>query len=466
MKRVLIFTLFLLFFFESYAQRNHNGLFLHRENSAFGEVEFWIARIDTFLVTNTTNKTLYILKQMVPRDFELRLPSLGIKPGATAPIEVIYSPRTTGKFKRKLKLYHSGTNQPFYLSFKGEIIGFDEYNQLACPSFSRPNYMKPSFKMSILVLDSLTQKPIKKALLELSKGEGYQQFFTNSDGEMERTSQLGLFFIYSEAKGYYSKEIEHYFNPKRRSITITLVPKEKSIQRLDSVLIELPEISLNDNEKTILEKQNINAISYDRFPENKEENDQFPRSEFCENNVVFLIDVSSSMRGEDRLDLLKKSMIQLTHMLRSIDKVTIMTYSDESQVVLSATSAHHKDEIIKIINGLKAGGSTYGGKAIRQAYKILKNEFITGGNNQIILATDGGFNGLGKGEKQLNRLIKGKANQQMKFSSIGFGKNRRGKDMIENLSKSGEGNYLYISNEDQAKTALNNMIMIQSALKR
>ena len=73
---------------------------------------------------------------------------------------------------------------------------------------------------------------------------------------------------------------------------------------------------------------------------------------------------------------------------------------------------------------------------------------------------------MGKGEKQLNRLIKGKANQQMKFSSIGFGKNRRGKDMIENLSKSGEGNYLYISNEDQAKTALNNMIMIQSALKR
>ena len=149
-------------------------------------------------------------------------------------------------------------------------------------------------------------------------------------------------FYLLRGKGVLLKEIEHYLIQKKINYNY-IGSKRKSIQRLDSVLIELPEISLNDNEKTILEKQNINAISYDRFPENKEENDQFPRSEFCENNVVFLIDVSSSMRGEDRLDLLKKSMIQLTHMLRSIDKVTIMTYSDESQVVLSATSAHHKD---------------------------------------------------------------------------------------------------------------------------
>ena len=121
MKRVLIFTLFLLFFFESYAQRNHNGLFLHRENSAFGEVEFWIARIDTFLVTNTTNKTLYILKQMVPRDFELRLPSHGIKPGATAPIEVIYNPSITNFLQEGKKLGNKTINGRLMFVYQAQL---------------------------------------------------------------------------------------------------------------------------------------------------------------------------------------------------------------------------------------------------------------------------------------------------------------------------------------------------------
>ena len=447
------------------AQENHDGLKIHRSLSNFGEVEFWLSRVDTFSITNTTDKTIYILKQIVPRYFELKTPTLGIAPGETSQIEVIYTPQKVGKFKQKLQLYHSNSNTPFFFEFKGELKAFDEYAKLSCPSFSEPNYRKPNFNMEINVIDSLTRKPIKGALTELSKGEDFQQFYTNKDGQVKRKSHLGLFFIYTEAKGYQNKNIEHYFNPQKRSVTITLVSNKKEIKLLDEVEIDLPLIAYKDTSSHVNIKVEYAYTPLDTIPI-RDENINFPSSKYEKNNVVFLIDVSSSMRGHDRLELLKKSMIQLTYMLRSIDKVTIITYSDDAQIVLESTSADSKEEIINVIKSLKVGGSTYGGKAIRKAFKVLKEQYLVSGNNQVILATDGGFNGLGKSENQLNRFVKGKSKQGLHFSTLGFGKNKRGKDLIEALAISGSGEYLYIQTEVQAEVDLNKMIMRQSAIEK
>jgi Ca-activated chloride channel family protein len=269
-----------------------------------------------------------------------------------------------------------------------------------------------------------------------------------------------LFFIYTEADGYKSKKIEHYFNQQRREITITLVKKEIIIPPAELIVIEDKKLIIKDSLE-ILTREELVYIPQDII-QVKEENNDFPLMKFSENNIVFLIDVSSSMRGEDRLALLKKSMIQLIYMLRSVDKVTIITYSDEAQVVLSSTSAKNNEDIVSVITGLKASGSTYGGKAIRKAYKVLKQEFLIGGNNQVILATDGGFNGLGQSERQLNGLVRRKSDQGLFFSTLAFGKNKRGKELIEELSVSGRGNYLYITSEESAKKVLGEMIMEQS----
>ena len=450
----------LLYGLNSKAQLNHDGLIIHRTASTFGEVEFWVSRVDSFLVTNSTNKTIYILKQMIPRDFEFKAPNLGIAPGKTSVLEVIYDPRALGKFKERLKVYHSASKKPFYLNFEGIVKSYDSFAKMACPSFSSPSYQKQNFNMVVNVIDSLTKEPINKALVELSKGEDFQQFYTDKEGSLSRKSHLGLFFIYTEANGYKSKKIEHYFNQQRREITITLVKKEIIIPPAELIVIEDKKLIIKDSLE-ILTREELVYIPQDII-QVKEENNDFPLMKFSENNIVFLIDVSSSMRGEDRLALLKKSMIQLIYMLRSVDKVTIITYSDEAQVVLSSTSAKNNEDIVAVIAGLKASGSTYGGKAIRKAYKVLKQEFLIGGNNQVILATDGGFNGLGQSERQLNGLVRRKSDQGLFFSTLAFGKNKRGKELIEELSVSGRGNYLYITSEESAKKVLGEMIMEQS----
>ncbi|MBO73100.1 MAG: hypothetical protein CMD35_05710 [Flavobacteriales bacterium] len=461
MKSLCCFFFAFVSLFELKSQINHDGLKLHRTLSNFGEVELWVSRIDSFLVTNTSKKTIFILKQLIPRGFELKTPNSGILPGESSVIEVIYNPSAKGKFKEKLKLYHSESNQPFFYEFRGEVKSFDPYSDIACPSFSNSNFRKLSFDVEIKVIDSISKKPLNKALIELGKGENYQQFYTNKEGLSNRKLDLGLFFVHIEFEGYESKSIQHYFNPKRRTVTITLVPKTKKDEPFSEIHINVISPSLLDTNSEELAKPEYSYIPLKETSENVE-NENFPIAKFEENNIVFLIDVSASMRGEDRLELLKKSMIQLTYMLRSVDKVTIITYSDDCQVVLSSTSAKNKNEIIKVIQGLEAGGTTFGGKAIRQAYKTLKKGYIQHGNNQIILATDGGFNGLGKSEERLYSFVKSKASKGMYLSALGYGKNKRGKQLIENLSNSGKGKYIYIESEKQANVEVNQMIMEQS----
>lgn len=455
-----VFVILLFFATVCFSQTNHKGLFLQRTVSNFGEVQFWVSRVDTFEVTNNTSKTIYILRQKQPRDFEVRIPRMGIDPGKTEVIEVIYKPRSKGKFSEKLKLYHSGSLLPFIYEFKGEINAFDSYAEMSCPSFSNSIKKINEFDMKITIVDSISGKPIENALIELGKGEDYQQFYSNDKGFLKQKSGIGLFFIYTEMKGYKSKSIEHYFNPMRKEIKITMVPLMNAVN-IDEIALDPKKIPVLDLEKEIIKKEVLQSSGLDSSFKNNEKL-EFPESKYLENNIVFLIDVSSSMRGKDRLDLLKKSMIQLTYMLREIDKVTIITYSDESKVVLRTKSAIEKEEIIGVINSLKASGSTYGGKAIRKAYKILESEFLNNGNNQIILATDGGFNGLGRSEGQLKRLVKRKADKGLYFSTLAFGNNKRGKELINQLSHQGGGIYRYIKTEEDAETKLNLMIMKQS----
>lgn len=168
-------------------------------------------------------------------------------------------------------------------------------------------------------------------------------------------------------------------------------------------------------------------------------------------NLVFLIDVSGSMSDENKLPLLKKSFKYLVDQLRPEDRVSIVVYAGAAGCVLPSTTGKNKAEIMTAIDNLQSGGSTAGGEGIILAYDIAVKNFIKGGNNRVILATDGDFNVGVSSDSELERLIEKKRESGVYLTILGFGTGNYKDSKMEGLSNKGNGNYAYIDNILEAK---------------
>jgi Ca-activated chloride channel family protein len=172
------------------------------------------------------------------------------------------------------------------------------------------------------------------------------------------------------------------------------------------------------------------------------------------NNLVFLLDVSGSMNSADKLPLLQSAMRLLTKELRPEDSVSIVTYAGSARHVLKATHGSDKPRILHAINNLRAAGSTAGGAGIQMAYDEAQTHFIHGGNNRVILATDGDFNVGVSTQQGLMDLIRNRRDEGVYLSVLGFGTGNLKDNKMETLAQHGNGNYAYIDGILEAKKAL------------
>lgn len=175
-------------------------------------------------------------------------------------------------------------------------------------------------------------------------------------------------------------------------------------------------------------------------------------------NLVFLLDVSGSMNDANKLPLLKNSLKILVDQLSSKDRVAIVAYAGASGLVLPSTSATNKNAILDALNRLEAGGSTNGGEGIELAYKVARDNFISNGNNRVILATDGDFNVGLDSDEALVGLVEEKRKTDIFLSVFGFGSGNLNDSMMEKLSNKGNGNYAYIDSNEEARKALGSQI--------
>lgn len=178
------------------------------------------------------------------------------------------------------------------------------------------------------------------------------------------------------------------------------------------------------------------------------------RSEMPASNLVFLIDVSGSMNNANKLPLLKKAFNMLVDNLNGEDRVAIVVYAGAAGVVLPSTPASQKSTIMNALNQLSAGGSTAGGAGIQLAYQIARNHMIKGGNNRVILATDGDFNVGPSSESALIELIESKRKEGVFLSVLGFGTGNYQDRRMEQIADHGNGNYAYIDNLQEAQKVL------------
>jgi Ca-activated chloride channel family protein len=171
-------------------------------------------------------------------------------------------------------------------------------------------------------------------------------------------------------------------------------------------------------------------------------------------NLVFLVDVSGSMDMPNRLPLLKSSFRKLVENLRAVDTVSIVVYGGVTGVMLPPTSGGDKEKILQAIEDLSAGGFTPGEAGIRQAYRLAHNSFIKGGNNRVILATDGDFNVGETGEKELEALITEMKRGGIYLTCLGVGMGNYKDSKIEVLAKKGNGNFAYLDDEREGEKVL------------
>ena len=171
-------------------------------------------------------------------------------------------------------------------------------------------------------------------------------------------------------------------------------------------------------------------------------------------NLVFLIDVSGSMYSADKLPLVQKSFALLTEELTEKDRVSVVTYAGSDRVELEGASGSDKMQIREAIEALEAGGSTAGAAGINTAYEIAKKYFIEGGNNRIILATDGDLNVGVSSEAELKKLVTKQRKNGVSLSVLGFGTGNIKDNKMETLADNGNGNYSYIDSEAEAKRVL------------
>lgn len=171
-------------------------------------------------------------------------------------------------------------------------------------------------------------------------------------------------------------------------------------------------------------------------------------------NFVFLLDVSGSMYSDDKLPLVQKAFGMLAENLTENDRVSIVTYAGYETVVLDGESGDHIPAIVDALDSLTAGGSTAGSAGIQKAYELAEKHFIPGGNNRVILATDGDLNVGVTSEGELTRLIQEKKKSGVHLSVLGVGTGNIKDNKMEALADNGDGNYNYLDSVFEAKRVL------------
>lgn len=176
-----------------------------------------------------------------------------------------------------------------------------------------------------------------------------------------------------------------------------------------------------------------------------------PADHLPASNLVFLVDVSGSMNWANKLPLVKEAFKLLVDQLRPNDRVAIVVYAGAAGTVLPSTPGNQKATIKDALDKLSAGGSTAGGEGIKLAYKIAQEHFIKGGNNRVILASDGDFNVGVSSEGELQQIVEEKRKSGVYLSVLGFGLGNYKDNKMETLADKGNGNYAYIDNLQEAQ---------------
>ena len=421
----------------------------------FGEVRVEDAKYVDFKLTNITTKDIKVLRHELPYGVSLRFSEKVIKADESILVRVKYTPKRKGEFKADIPIYVSSNNEAILLTVQGKAMTVDVNESLEVPEFTDITEKKAgeTFVLNINVVRKDDGSPVENAVLDIIwDGVMYRHSSTDGQGSVSDDFVADKYYIVAKAENLGRFESELSIHNRLNDLTIELGP-EGTVSQVTEDSAETYEIEIVEVDE--------DTVGIPPAVVQPNESEAFPDNEYAPNNIVFLIDVSVSMKQKGKMNLLKSSMIELTNLLRSVDKVAIVTYSSNAQLALPSTSAANKSQINDVIQSLEARGSTSGQKGLKKAYQVLESNEIKGGNNQVFISTDGAFN-LEKQDKGMLNIVRKQAKKGNKISVIGIKNEKWTVKNMKRIAEEGHGNYIHIRNYEDARKSLVEEVKIQS----
>ncbi len=434
----------------------------------FGNLEVYSNRFVDIVLKNNGDKQHWVLSVKKPFDVVYITSKQIIEKDSSIIVRLQVNPKVKGRFSYDVQIFTSDRGEATIVKLAGSLNEVDQLSSNAftsCPDFSeRPGGKNPNnFDLTVVTIDRQTRDELSKSNVTLlQNGQAIWAKKTDSKGKIKSEATLGLSYFYATHEGYNPEELGAYINFKRNYIVLELDKNPNYTPPVIASVPETPEIPETPIAEVTPEKVPEHEIVIEIEETLKEEliteiettipqemppaftdldKDNFDDQYFSPVNVVFVLDVSGSMKDADKIELMKYSLFQLTEMLRPQDKMGIVTYATNSRVLLNPTYGNQKDAIKSEISALSASGATAGGEGIKLGFKEAQKAFITNGTNHVIIITDGAFN---RNSTDYEKYIKKYTKKNIHMSVVGI----KNKDVdMEKMIKAAElggGHYVPI----------------------
>ncbi len=399
-----------------------------------------------FYFTNVGVKTVYLLTTQPREDYQVFCNSKTIAPGEVLTIGVIYYTEKKGKFNVDVPLNFSNSMQPVILKLTGTIKSIHPNALTICPSIENSRPLNHTVPLNIIVKDYETKLKIKDPHVTVLQQRrtincvpGFQSM------AYQCNCAYGRIEVNASKEGYEPASMPFDFDAVNNTCIIYL--EKRAAFEKDTIIKEI-------RRKTIVKKDTVEEEVIVYKPVEKV-NTGFNSTAYKPNHLIFVIDVSGSMKDSTKLAYLKESMKALFNILRPQDYITLITYANKSHLVFENVNGLSKETLIYAIDTLHAKGASVGSEGLKMAYDMAHKHFITGGNNQIFLATDGMFNGSSLTEKDLYKIARHEAvKSDIRLSTIAFGKYKKSLEFLAELADKGKGRMLTIVNMPADKAVL------------
>ena len=441
----------------------------------FGSLEPYSPRYVDFVLTNKGSKQEWLLSVKKPVEV-VYIPSKQIiDKDSSVVLRLQVNPTSKGKFSYQIEVYTSDRDEPVKLKLTGNLSELPQDGSsafTACPSFSdRPGGRNPNnFDLTVVTIDKETKQELSSSTVSMIQN-GRERWTKRTDrkGKINEDATIGLSYFYATHEGYNPAELGAYVNFKRNYVVLELERKEEEI--IPPVIIpETPDTLVASSETTTQEIEieiqieehiepttDLTEIAQAPPSLTDLDKDNFDPQYFNPINVVFVLDISSSMKQVDKMELMKYSLNRLTDLLRAQDKIGLVTYSSYADVLLPPTSGGDKNDIIEKVEDLEAFGYTAGGTGIKLGFKQAKKGYIQNGVNHVVIITDGAFN---RNSDDYKRYVKKYVKKGIHFSVVGIKNKPNDEDEMREAAELGQGHYVPIFGLSDAQENLRQMVRL------